>query len=140
MESRLRLIKPSMDTKFKVDFEWWKTHDRNWHVYMRGFLCPDHTELFKDYSDEETIDWINKKTGEVTTVSAIENALTTHCSKQENFLTESSAMVDSVFRVFLLNGNEPLNCHELSEILGKPADLILRTFSSPQVYKGIKPV
>ena len=140
MESRLRLIKPTMDTKFKVDFDWWKTHDRNWHVYMRGFLCPEHAELFMDYSDDETIDWVNKKTGEVITVSAIENALTTHCSKQANFLTESSAMVDSVFRVFLLNGNEPLNCHELSEILGKPADLILRTFSSPQVYKGIRPV
>lgn len=140
MESRLRLIKPTMDTKFKVDFDWWKTHDRNWHVYMRGFLCSYHAELLKDYSDEEEIDWVDQKTGEVKTVSAIEHALATHCSKQENFLTESSALVDSVFRVFLLNRNEPLNPRQLSEIMGKPAELILRTFSSPIVYKGIKPV
>ena len=140
MESRFRLIRPTLDTKFKVDFEWWKDHDRNWHVYMRGFLCPHHAELYKDYSDEEVIDWVDKKTGEVTTVNAIEHALATHCSKQVNFLTESSALVDSAFRVFLLNGNEPLNSRELSEIMGKPAELIMRTFSAPQVYKGIKPI
>jgi hypothetical protein len=50
------------------------------------------------------------------------------------------ALVDSAFRVFLSNGNKPLNANELGEILNRPADTILRTFSGFRVYKGIRPI
>lgn len=140
MESRLRLVKPTLNTKFKVDFDWWKTHDRDWVIYMRSFLCKTHSELLSTISDTDQIDWINQKTGEVEPVDAIHYTLINHCSHTEDFLTQSNALVDSVFRIFLANGNQPLSCSELAKILNKPADLILRTFSSPIVYRGIRPI
>jgi hypothetical protein len=48
--------------------------------------------------------------------------------------------VDSVFKVFIINGNQPLNAIELAERIGKPADTILRTIGTTRVYKGIRPV
>jgi hypothetical protein len=65
--------------------------------------------------------------------------LISHCAKQEDFLTSNMALVDSVFRVFLANGNKPLTPEELGEILNRPPATILRTFSGLRVYKGIRP-
>ena len=48
-------------------------------------------------------------------------------------------LVHAVFRVFLADGNTPLSPTELAERLGRPAPTILRTLSTPRVYKGIRP-
>lgn len=140
MEGRFRLTKPTLETNFRIDFDWWKSHDRDWMVYMRSFLCSHHSEVLQNIQDDEKIDHVDMETAEVKTVEAIEYILLNHCSKQDDFVSQSGAMVDSVFRIFLANGNKPLNCGELSVIIQKPADLILRTFTSSQVYKGIRPV
>lgn len=141
METRLpSLIKPTIHTSFKIDFDWWKSHDRNWHIYMRGFLCQEHQTIFADIFDKEQIDWVDPVTAEVTPVDALQHILVTHCAKEEGFLTDSTALVDSVFKIFLTNGNKPLTSQQLSEILGKPANIILRTFATPRVYKGIRPI
>lgn len=140
MDSRnISLVKPSLNTKFHVDFNWWKSHDRDWKIYLRGFLCPLHQEMFKDFSDQDQIDWVDPETAEVSQIDAIQNTLINHCAKDPEFLEATSALVDSVFRIFLVNGNKPLNCTELSEIINKPAEIILKTFSTPRVYKGIRP-
>ncbi|MCJ7695913.1 MAG: hypothetical protein MUO40_10865 [Anaerolineaceae bacterium] len=139
MEYRNSLVKPTLDTPYSIDFEWWKEHDRDWRIYMRNFLCTYHSELLQDVSDNEKIDWIDSNTAEVKTVDAIQHTLITHCAKEEEFATTNSALVDSVFRLFLADGNKPLTCQELGEKLGKSPSLILRTFSSLKVYKGIRP-
>jgi len=48
-------------------------------------------------------------------------------------------VVDSIFRVFLANGNEPQSPRSLAERIGRPASLILKTLSGGRVYKGIRP-
>ena len=54
MDSRISaLIKPTLKTKFKVDFEWWKAQDSNWKVYLQSFLCPEHQKLLADYSGKD---------------------------------------------------------------------------------------
>ena len=138
MDSRISaLIKPTLKTKFKVDFEWWKAQDSNWKVYLRSFLCPEHQKLLADYSYSDQIDLINPSTGEVTRVDALLYTLVEHCAKQPEFLSGNSAMVDSIFKIFLVNGNTPLNSIELSGLLNKPAETILRTIGAGRVYKGI---
>ena len=140
MDSRISaLIKPTLKTKFKVDFEWWKAQDSNWKVYLQSFLCPIHQKLLADYSYTDQIDLISPTTGEVTRVDALFYALTEHCAKQPEFLSGNSALVDSIFKIFLVNGNNPLNSIELSSLLGKPSDTILRTIGAGRVYKGIRP-
>jgi hypothetical protein len=88
MDSRISsLIKPTLKTKFHVDFEWWKSQDSNWKVYLQAFLCPEHQKLLADYSYTDQIDLIDSTTGEVTRVDALLYTLTEHCAKQPDFLS-----------------------------------------------------
>lgn len=137
---RSSLVKPNQDTPFKIDFDWWMKHDRDWRVYLRSFLCDEHQKMFENLSNNETIDWVDPDTAEVTQVDGLQHVLITHCAQQESFLTNRMALVDSVFRVFLSNGNKPLNAQELGDVLNRPANTILRTLSGVRVYKGIRPI
>jgi hypothetical protein len=140
MEAKRSLIKPKLTSPFQIDFEWWKRNDRDWRVYLRSFLCEEHQRMFENVDNDEIIDWVDPKTAEIKQVDGLQHVLISHCAKQENFLTRNMALVDAVFRVFLSNGNKPLTPQELGELLNRPADTILRTFSGLRVYKGIRPV
>jgi hypothetical protein len=136
---RFSLIKPSTNTPFHIDFAWWRQHDNDWRVYLRDVLCSDHQKAFADLDANQNIDFVDPETAEVQEVDGLQHVLMTHCAKREGFLTEHTAMVDAVFRTLLANGNAPLTPIELSNQLGRPAEMILRTLSGPQVYKGIRP-
>jgi len=137
---RSSLIKPIITSPFKIDFDWWKNHDRDWRVYLRSFLCEEHQVLFEDLENDEVIDWVDQKTAEVSQVDGLLHVLITHCAKQDNFLTNRMALVDSVFRLLLSNGNQPMTSEELGKILNRPPTTILRTLSGFRVYKGIRPI
>lgn len=136
---RTSLVKPTATTPFHIDFDWWKKSERDWHVYLRSFLCADHQAAFADVEEGETIDWIDPVTAEVKQVEGVQNALMTHCVKQPDFLTEQTALVEAVFRLFLSNGNIPMSSQELGTRLNRPPETILRTLAGPRVYKGLRP-
>ena len=133
------LVKPTVDTPFHVDFDWWKKNERDWHVYLRSLLCVEHQEAFANIDESETIDWVDPITAEVKPVEGVQNALMTHCVRQPDFLTVQTALVEAVFRIFLANGNVPMTSKELGTRLSRPADTILRTLAGARVYKGIRP-
>jgi hypothetical protein len=136
---RISIVKPTVNTPFHVDFKWWKKNERDWHVYLRTLLCAEHQETFSDVEEGQTIDWVDPATAEVKPVEGIQNALMTHCAKQPGFLTEQTALVEAVFRLFLTNGNAPMSSKEMGERLNRPPETILRTLAGPRVYKGIRP-
>ncbi len=136
---RFSLVKPTVNTPFQIDFDWWKNHDQNWRVYLHSFLCEEHKPLFSEEDTTVLIDYIDPETAEVVTVDGLQHVLMTHCAKKEDFLTDHTTMVNSVFRIFISNGNAPLTIEELSSITGKPAQTILKTLAGTQVYKGIRP-
>lgn len=132
-------VKPSINTPYHIDFDWWKTHDANWRVFLFSCLCPEHQGLFANQSNEFFIDWVDPVTAEIIQVDGLQSTLMDHCAKQDGFYSTQTALVDAIFRVFLANGNTPLSPLELSDKIGKPAETILRTLSGSQVYKGIRP-
>jgi len=140
VSQRSSLIKPKIDTPFRIDFDWWKKNDRNWRVFLRSFLCDEHQILFEKLDNDEVVDWIDPKTAEVTQVDGLQHILITHCAKQNDFLSANMTLVDSVFRVLLSNGNQPMTAEELGSRLNRPAQTILRTLSGVRVYKGIRPI
>jgi hypothetical protein len=141
MDSKPRsLIKPKLTSPFKIDFDWWMKNDRDWRVYLRSFLCEEHQQMFENIDSDEVIDWVDPKTAEVKQVDGLQHILISHCARENAFLNRNMALVDSVFRVFLSNGNEPLTPQELGDMLNRPPATILRTFSGIRVYKGIRPV
>ena len=133
------LVKPTPDTPFHIDYDWWERQGLHIAVELHTHLCPEHRAVFSGHFDTEKIDWVDSKTGEVTQVDGLQHVLQVHCSKQPGYINEHLSLVDAVFRVFLANGNTPLSAKKLGERLGRPAQTILKTLSSPRVYKGIRP-
>ncbi len=136
---RFSLVKPSQDTPFHVDFDWWRTTDNNWRVYLHDCLCSEHQAMFQNLEDENWVDWVDLETAEVKRVDGLQHVLMTHCARQPGFLTSNTTLVDAVFRAFLSNGNETMSPKELSLQINRPAETILRTLTGPQVYKGLRP-
>jgi hypothetical protein len=136
---RLSLVKPTIHTRFHIDFDWWSQNDRDWRVYLRSFLCPEHQQAFQNVDIFEQVDWVDPDTAEVQRVDGLQNILITHCAKERSFITLHSTLVDSVFRIFLANGNTPQTPEELAEQLGRDSNIILRTLTGPRVYKGLRP-
>lgn len=136
----LSLIKPTVDTPFHIDFEWWQKHDRAWRVHLRSCLCPEHQEAYADFTDDEEVDWIDPQTAEVQKVDGLQHILISHCAKEEKFITKQTSLTEAIFRVFLANGNQPMTPNELAEKIDRPASVILKTIAGRRVYKGIRPV
>ncbi|MEA4811994.1 MAG: hypothetical protein VB108_05450 [Anaerolineaceae bacterium] len=134
------LLKPTVKTKFQVDFDWWKSQDRNWRHSLLAYLCEEHQALFASFENEKNIDLVDLKTGEVSQGDAMLNTLVDHCALQPDFISQNAPLVDSIFKVFLVNHNQAMNAEELSAMLGKPASTILSTIGTGRVYKGIRPI
>jgi hypothetical protein len=136
---RFSLVKPTLETPFKIDFDWWKQHDNNWRVFLYSYLCPEHQSDFANNGQEVRLDWVNPETAEVYTVDGLQHVLMTHCAKQPGFVTSNMPLVDSVFHVLLANGNEPMTPIQLGEATHHPSETILRMLSGMTVYRGIRP-
>lgn len=134
------IFRPTLETKFHIDYDWWDRADRDLDVYLRSHLCEQHQEMFADLDADVEVDHVDPATAEVTRVAGIQHILITHCSMQPDYFSAQTTLVNAVFRVFLANQNAPLTAEELGDALNRDARTILRTLSSRRVYKGIRPV
>lgn len=135
-----RLVRPTTETPFRIDFDWWQESDANWRIFLFDFLCDAHREAFKGQDDTVNIDAVDPETAEVKTVDGLLHELINHCARQPDFINESMPLVAKIFRIFLSNGNKPLSAEQLSELAHRPARTILITLTGPQIYKGIRQV
>jgi hypothetical protein len=133
------LVKPTVDTPFHIDYGWWEQAGLQINVELRAHLCQEHQEIFREHFDVEKIDWVDEETAEVTQLDGLQHVLRVHCSKQPGYVNENVSLVDAIFRVFLANGNKPLTCRELSNLVGRPPARILHTLAGRRVYKGLRP-
>jgi hypothetical protein len=136
---KFSLLKPTLQTPFHVDFEWWRANDSNWHVALHDMLCPEHQEALSGLAEGQMIDWVDPATAEVRQMDGLQTTLINHCAQQPGFLDPHTALVEAAFRIFLANGNMPLTAEELGLRLNRPPDVILKTIAGPRVYKGIRP-
>ena len=134
------LVKPTLDTPFHIDFDWWQQKDRDWRIYLRSLMCAEHQEVFANWQDGDLVDAIDPETAEVKVVDGMQNTLMSHCALAPEFLTERTSMVEAVFRFFLINGNSPTTSRELANKLGRPEMTILKTLAGVRVYRGLRPI
>lgn len=134
----LSLIRPTAESLFHIDFDWWQENDSNWRVFLLSFLCPEHQEYFKDKADTVKIDAVDPETAEIKKVDGLLYELMNHCAKQDGFISEKIPVIAKVLRTFLSNGNEPLSANELAVIVDRPVSTLLATLTGSQVYKGIR--
>ena len=132
------LIKPSLETSFYIDYDWWETSRDDLNVYLMAHLSQEQREKLENAKTDEIFDYVHPETGEVFQLDALGIAIQ-ESAKQEDFMATHIGLIDSVFRAFLANDNRPLNALELSEITGRDASTILKTIGGIRVYRGIRP-
>ncbi len=132
-------VKPTLDTKFHIDYSWWEREGRDLHAYLISHLLPEQRSRFSEIQTETFVDWVDPDTAEVSRVDALTLALQ-QAARDPQYIADHTTLVDAVFRVFLANGNKPLSPNELSDRLGRPPMTILRTLAGKEVYKGLRPL
>ncbi|HEX9116100.1 MAG TPA: hypothetical protein VGA61_08535 [Anaerolineae bacterium] len=132
--------RPSLETKFHIDHEWWRQSGKDMRVAVRGQLCTDCQARFPDHRNTESVDWVDPDTAEVVQADALLQCLRSECANKPDFISRSNPLITNVFRLFLLNGNQSLTPRQLHEqIPWQEPETILRTLAGPQVYMGIRP-
>ena len=85
------------------------------------------------------VDMVNPESGEVKQEDGLLQRVRSIAKQRADFVNQHTSIIDAVFRTFLMNDNKPLTSYELSRYLNRDAELILRTLSGAQVYKGLRP-
>jgi hypothetical protein len=132
------LIKPTLDTKFNIDYSWWDRNAEDLRTYLLSHVLPEQRERISQNEEHRVIDFIDPETGEVTQLDELQLAIKM-AAQDSNFVNPQTSLVDSIFRVFLANNNMPLSPRELAERIGKDPVTILKTIGGIRIYKGIKP-
>jgi len=136
----MRLLVPNIDTKFHIDFAWWEKQNKDIRVFMRELLCSECRDAVMGTPDTAQVDMVDPDTAEVARVDAIWEAVRACCSVRPDFIGADTPLLDSIFRVFVGNGNRPLSVRELySRLDKKPPEIILRMLTKGNVYLGIRP-
>ena len=137
---RLSLAKPTLNTPFHIDFSWWSHNDREYKVYLRNLLDEDSIQSLNELDEDDIVDWVDPETAEVHQVDILQHLVISQFSKQEGFVSSGGSLVESIFRLFLKNGNAPLSVNEMGELLDREPGPILRLLSGRRVYKGLRPI
>jgi hypothetical protein len=141
LRHKLARFRPTVDTKFHIDYDWWEKSGKNFRLYLRDQLCDECRDRFRDHQNTENVDWVDPDTGEVHRTDALRECLRTRCANDPDYINERLSLVSGCFRVFLANNNQPLSPNELNQLLPWASpETILRTLSSGQVYLGLRPI
>ena len=132
--------RPTIDTPYHIDWNWWSENDQNYRLFLYEQLCEDCRRRFPSAMDVEEVDWIDPETAEVTRADGLLMCLRLRCVDDPDFINATLPLASAVFRVFLLNGNQPLSPNALHDyITWRPAETILRLIGGRQVHYGIRP-
>lgn len=133
-----QLKRPTLDTKFHIDFDWWVESDLDLRTFLFSRL---------DIGDEnaldlgvEFVDLVDPETAEVRQVDGFQFALQTYFSQLPADFASQSSLVDGVFYVLLANANRPMTARELAERVERDPELVLKTLSGTRIYQGIRPI
>ncbi len=132
------LIKPTLNTKFHIDYDWWEHNPDDLRIYLLSHLLPEQRERLSQSHEERMVDYVDPETGEVFELDELRLAIQI-AAGDPNFINSQASLVDSIFRVFLKNNNKPLSPKELADATGRSATTILKTLSGSRIYKGLRP-
>lgn len=136
-----KYVKPTLDTKFHIDFNWWQQKGQNLRSQLQSHACEEALKQFAEYEPEQTFDWIAPDTGEVFQVNLLWYLVHKHCREQPDFINQLTPLTTAIFRAFIANNNSPLTPVEIyQQIQKKSPEVILRTIGARRIYQGIRPV
>lgn len=116
-----------------IDLAWLEQHNRSFFALVQGCLCPKCHERL-----------MGAEISAADLLSDIEDC----CSKTPGFVTDKLPILESIFRLFLANGDQPLDLEELSRQLREwrgndtyrtSAEILSRLLGNGQYY-GLRQV
>ncbi len=118
----------NIELRWFIDLDWYQRNNRSFLTLAQHCLCSKCSERLK-----------GKRISAAGLLSAIKDC----CSKAPGFITRNLPVSESVFRLFLANGNQPLNLEELGKQLSEwregdtsctSAEVLSRLLQSDQHY------
>ena len=115
-----------------IDLDWHQQNNRSFLTLAQGCLCPKCQK---------------RRKGEISAADLLATVKKC-CSKTPDFITGKLPILESIFRLFLANGNQPLDLEELGRQLSEwrggdtyrtSVEILSRLFASDQYY-GLRPV
>ncbi len=110
-----------------IDLDWFQQNNRSFSALAQSCLCPECRE---------------RLTGEILAADLL-STIKDCCSANPGFITGELPILESVFRLFLVNGNQPLNLEELGKQLSQwrggdtyrtSAEILSRLLTKDQYY------
>ena len=117
-----------------IDLDWLQQNNRSISALAQGYLCA---KCRKQLQAEE------KELTEAELLTTIKDC----CSHAPGFITSQSPILESIFRLFLANGNQPLTLEKLGNQLSEQRggetsrtseEFLSRLLKSDQFY-GLRP-
>ena len=123
------------ELRWFIDLGWYEPNHRSFVTLVQGCLCP---ECRKRLKVEE---------GEVPAADLL-TTIKDCCSNTPDFITGELPILESIFRLFLANGNQPLDSEELGKQLSErrggdgyrtSVEILSRLLASDRYY-GVRQV
>ena len=90
--------------RWSIDLDWYQQNDRSFSLLAQSQLCDKCIDKLNIGGKENPPDKL---------IATIQDC----CSKNPDFITEQLPISGSIFRLFLANGNQPLDLEELGSQL-----------------------
>jgi hypothetical protein len=137
------LVRPDINTKFRVDYDWFADHGRDVKVLIKEQLCGECKSKFANYSDNQDIDWIDPSTGGITVVDGLRYCLRECCSRRDDYVTPTTPLSAAIFRILVADGDTPMSASEIYERIGRSdPKTMLRILLAKEMrnHYGVRPV
>jgi hypothetical protein len=138
-----KLVRPDINTKFRVDYDWWAERNGNIRMLIREQLCTECKEKFGSDEVDQDIDWVDPSTGEVTVVDGLRYALRDCCSRREDYIARSTPLTAAIFRALIADDDTPLSATEIHERIGRsdPKTLLrILLGEGMRTHYGVRPI
>ncbi|MFN4293692.1 MAG: hypothetical protein ACK4JD_06135 [Thermoflexales bacterium] len=136
----MKLLRPTENTPFHIDYSWFEKNGQDVNVLIYKCLTPEQQERLAGLPADEAFDFVDEATGEVRRVTRALQMIRAERADDATFISARLPVAESVFRVFLLNDNEPLTPVELAARIGRKPSEILAQLGGRAVYNGIRPI
>ena len=117
--------------RWRIDLEWYQQQNRSFASLAWGYLCPKCSGKLK---------------GKNISVTGLLSKLKDCRAKSKDFIIAGLPITESIYRLFLANGNQPLTLEEVGERLSRvgngdtyrttPTSEILRSLLESDRYYG----
>ena len=126
-DSSVAVAEPETETepaRYYIDTDWYEQNNRSFRVMAQGRFCAACQAKVGE-ATQERVPTVDKKSSRVVYETRDVRygeqpmaVIRSCCSKQRNYITPETPLLEAVFRVFLANGNQPATVERVREQLG----------------------